>query len=479
MTRPTAAARRVHWAAAACIIVAAAFSSYAGWGRPAAYGIVALALAITCSEVATVYLSLGRQQWALSLTEAAVGAGLVFATGAWTVVAVALGVCGAQVYRHRPVLKLEYNVAQFAASAAAAAAGSRAIGGGVTGALVGMAAFWLVNNLAVTGVIALTSAQRFRDIVISAGPLNALHSMGNTSIGLLAAWLTLHAPLGLLALVVPLGLLWVSYDQQTQQAFQARMFAELAAGQERVAGRSLDISARVVLTAATRLFGGDAEIILLDTDPPARFVGDEAGVTRSRAAGGCFDEPWVLRALGRRGLLTGVDACRPFCSGVLGDPDRPIAVLIIRRADGGPPFSRREAMLASVMFQQAQSWLSVAELSASRDEAVRYAEAAGEAARALGDLGAHTWPALASLRESANRLARLATRPEGTDPVHEIVEELHATERAVAALLGAIAADPGLATAAHLADVPAQARPVEDEWTTTGVLAGDQVEPSR
>jgi hypothetical protein len=93
----------------------------------------------------------------------------------------------------------------------------------------------------------------------------------------------------------------------------------------------------------------------------------------------------------------------------------------------------------------------------------------------LGDLGAHTAPALVVLRESANRLARLASTPAGEDPVGDIVDELHAVERAVASLLGAIAlaADTDLAddlrNAAVSGPVGAATRGISD-WTTTGTI---------
>jgi len=51
-------------------------------------------------------------------------------------------------------------------------------------------------------------------------------------------------------------LLWLSYDEQTARAAEARLFAELARLQEQASGRSIDVSAQVVLTAAARLFGG-------------------------------------------------------------------------------------------------------------------------------------------------------------------------------------------------------------------------------
>ena len=89
--------------------------------------------------------------------------------------------------------------------------------------------------------------------------------------------------------------------------------------------------------------------------------------------------------------------------------------------------------------RQAESWLSVAELAARRDEALGRAEAYGAANRVLGEVSQETVPALAVLRESAHRLSRLATRYDGPDAVDEIVAELYSVERAVASLLGAIA----------------------------------------
>jgi hypothetical protein len=71
------------------------------------------------------------------------------------------------------------------------------------------------------------------------------------------------------------------------------------------------------------------------------------------------------------------------------------------------------------------------------------------------------------LRESADRLARLAEDPSG---VEHIVEELHHVETAVASLLGAVAlaSEPDLL---HLPE-PVQERGLEDasDWTTTGLL---------
>jgi hypothetical protein len=280
--------------------------------------------------------------------------------------------------------------------------------------------------------------------------------------------------MGLFGLIVPVGMLWWSYQQQTRRASEAQLFAELAQGQERLGG-SVDASAQVITVAAARLFGAArVEMLLLHPDGLLRYSGDLSGVgSRQRADADALDTPWVLRALAARGVLVGQDGDKPYVSTVLGDPERPLAVLIAHRPPKATTFTRPEVQLAGVLAAQAESWLSVAELSARRDEAVGRAEAYGAATRVLGDMSQETVPALAVLRESAHRLSRLATRFDGPDAVDEIVAELYSVERAVASLLGAIA----LASDHDLVDRPAlpagqsvPARTTDAEWTTTGRL---------
>jgi hypothetical protein len=132
-----------------------------------------------------------------------------------------------------------------------------------------------------------------------------------------------------------------------------------------------------------------------------------------------------------------------------------------RRPRRGLPFTRAEEQLARVLATQAESWLSVADLTAQADEVRGQVEVYRATNRVLGDIGAETAPSLVVLRESSDRLARLASRFDGPDPVSQIVDELHSVERAVASLLGAIAlAQP---------TTPETAR-AGSEWTTTGRL---------
>lgn len=461
--------RRVRGVALVAAVITAGAVAADTWGAAPWWAIPALAVAVALSEVAVVSLQFGRQTWAFSLTESVLGAAWVMHTGAWSVFGVAIGVLVAQTALKRPLIKKQFNIAMFSCATALGSAIAGLTGGGTPGAIAGLAVFFLVNHTLVAMAVAATSRRPVLPLLVNSMPLSAVHMAGNSSIGLLAAFLATAAPLGLLGLLVPLALLWSSYDQQTRRSQEARLFAELAAGQERASGRSSDISAQVVVTAAARLFGGaDVEMLLLAADGPVRYAGDEiSSPQRLRVDAEVFDEPWVMRALGERGVGTGVEDGRPYCSALLGDPAAPQAVIIARRPLGSAPFGRREVRLAEVLVGQADSWLSVADLSQRAREAEKHAEVAEGAARALGDLGAATAPSLLVLRESANRLARLA---ENDGRVDDIIEELHLVERAVASLLGAVAlaADPDL-VAVDDAGAPLPVRPTTD-WTTTGVL---------
>lgn len=468
-----AVSRRIRAVVALSMLLALPLAVLEGWGQVAWYAPVLLAGVVAIAEIAVVHLQFGRQRWAFSLTEGALGAAWVVATGSWSVVAVVAGVLVAQLVRRREPLKATFNVAQFAVATACGSAVASAVGGRGLGAVAGLVVFFVVNHSLVAVVVSQTSARPLLPLLVSSAPMAALHTAGNSSIGLLAVHLALTAPVGLLGLLVPLALLWSSYDQQTRRSAEARLFAELARGQEEATGRSTDVSATVVLTAAARLFGGaDVEMVVLGPEGAVRYAGDENGVPhRVRVDPDAFNEPWVMHALGARGAAHGIDAGRPWCSAVVGDPDAPRAVLIARRPSGTSAFGRREVGLAEVLVGQAETWLANAELSALHRAAANQAAAAGDSARALGDLGAATAPSLVVLRDSADRLARLAERA-GT--VDDIVDELHLVERAVASLLGAIAlaAEPELVGAfAETADRPltTPSRGTTD-WTTTGVL---------
>jgi hypothetical protein len=465
--RASRASHLIDLTAALSALAAVVLGVFAGWGTPSWWALPLMVVAVTTAERFSVSLVVGRQAFVFALNEAFVAVALVLAPGAWIAVAYALAIGVARA--RTEWVKLRFNLAMHAVCVAGAVVVSEALGGGLLAACAGLLAFYGLNHFIVSVPVALTTSQPYRR-VLALSALSLIHFAAVASLGLLGAWLALNAPAGLLGLAVPLGLLWWSYQQQTRRASEATLYAELARGQEQVGG-SADASAEVVVKAAAKLFGAaEVEMLVHHPDGFLRYVGDDTGViSRVRVDADAMDAPWVLRALAARSVFTGQDGDRPYCSAVLGDPEHPRAVLVAYRPEKAAPFGRADVQLAEVLVRQAESWLSVAELAAHRDEAVGRAEAYGAANRVLGEVSQETVPALAVLRESAHRLSRLATRYDGPDAVDEIVSELYSVERAVASLLGAIALASEAVAGPALTSTGAAPR-AEAEWTTTGRL---------
>ncbi len=429
-----------------------------------------LILGIALGQWQAARVVIDRQGTSFALGDVLLGVALVARPGGWVAPCMAIGLAIGLLANRVEPLKIWFNVGQATLGAAAAAGVTILAGRGVLGAAAGLAAFAIINHLAIAVAIRVTTGQPLLSILRRPGSLGALHNLGNISIGLLAGWLAVHHPIALLGLVAPLGLLLWSYHQQTERAAEARLFAELAHRRETAAPPSLDASARVLVLAAARIFGGaEIEVLLRHPDGPVRYAGDESGLhERVRVDSSAFAAPWALHTLGSRAVQIGVESERPFCSAVLGEIDRPVGVFIARRPERSGSFTRLDARLAEVLVGQAADWLSTADLAIRHQSALSQVASLAGASHALGDIGAYTAPALLVLRESTDRLSRLATTFTGPDPVSGIVDELHTVERAVASLLGAIA----LATEEHRVEVDGrQVARDSDTWTSTGLLS--------
>ena len=146
---------------------------------------------------------------------------------------------------------MEFNVAQFAAATSLGASFAHLVGGGVPGAIGGMAVFWLVNNLLIASAMSMMTepevplaavgqrAARLSPLGRHVGDRHPRRLVGDERPARPArAW----------------SFRCCCYGSPTTprrtQAAEAQLYAELARLQERASGRSVDVSARVVLTAA-------------------------------------------------------------------------------------------------------------------------------------------------------------------------------------------------------------------------------------
>jgi hypothetical protein len=406
-----------------------------GWGSVPLPVVGLLALVVAAAELVVLPARLGPSRWPVSLTEGAVGACLLVGAGAWSVVAVGLGVAAAQTVRRCPRRKRELDLAVRLVATALAQAACAVAGGGLAGAVVGLTVFWLVGCVLLAAAVTAVSPRPLPALVLWTVRRSALHTAGSAAVGLLCTELALLAPLGLLGVVAGAGAAWSAYAAADWRRGEARLYAHLAQAPE----RTPDASASLLVTAAARLLGGvDVELVVLDGALPRRFRGDERGRAAPSYDVVALDEPWVLDALGAAEVRRSRDDDdRPALSAVLRSTGRPRAVLRARRTPGAPDFDRSDVRSLEVLVARADAWLA-----APPDGTVAPSE-----------------PAVGRVRASVDRLDALAGRGA---PLPQVAAELHELERAVASLLGA-AALPAAA-------VPRQRPGSPLEWTTTGVV---------
>ena len=338
--------------AATCGVLAAAVCLAVGWGTAPLWALPLLAAAVAGAGLAASSPAFRRRP--VSLLEAAVGAGLVVGAGAWLVVGVGAGVAVAQRMRRSPRAHRDVELASRLLAAALASGLASALGGGVAAACAGTAVFWCVSCTLLAGAVSVTSRRPLRRLLASQAPASGLHAAGSGALGVLAAFLLLEAPAALLGLAVPAVVGWATRERPDTSG-EARLLAELA----REPGRSQDASAQLLVTAAARLLGGaDVELLVLTSEGPVCFTGDESGAPTTRAPGR-LDEPWVQRAL-HGGVRLGRDGRRPYVTTVLGRAGSPVAVLRAQRPAGAAGFDRRELRLADLLGAQAVAWLGEA-----------------------------------------------------------------------------------------------------------------------
>jgi hypothetical protein len=435
--RRAAAPGRLRALAAVCAAVGAGIAVASGWGGVPLPVVLLLLALVAAAELVVLPVRLGPARWATSLTEGAVGACLLVGDGAWSVVAVVGGVAVAQTVRRCPRRKRELDLAVRLLGTAVAQAVCGLVGGGLAGAVAGLAVFWPLSCLLLATAVSAVSSRPLPSMLLWVTRQSALHTAVSAATGLLAAWLALGAPAGLPGLVLGAVVARSAYAHAAWRRAESRLFAHLA----ELPGRTHDAAAQLLVTAAARLLhGADVELVVLHDRLALRYTGDERGRPDASSDVVALDEPWVLAALAGPAVRRGREDGRPTLSAVLQRPDRPCAVLRARRPAGASAFDATDLRAVDVLMARADAWLR------TPPDGTQDAEPRDEAA-------------VVRVRASVERLDGLAGR--GARGA-QVAAELQELERAVAALLGS-AALPAAA-------VPAQRSGPAIEWTTTGVL---------
>lgn len=231
-------------AGGAALVVRA--TEVAGWEREQAVGFAVLAIAVVVSEQFQLPFQRGSETHNFNLTDAVWTAGLLLVEPSVLTLAVAGGVLAGESLKGWSPVKIAFNVGQFVVGITAATLVYGAFGTGAMDeprtwavAAIAMAAFFVVNTVAIGLVLAFVQGVSVASVMVPTLPLGALNWASNVALGTLAAVVWRVDPLGLPLLVAPLGVAFVAYRgwlwsmrERERMAEMARVADEIAAGHE-------------------------------------------------------------------------------------------------------------------------------------------------------------------------------------------------------------------------------------------------------
>jgi PAS domain S-box-containing protein len=226
------------WLLAAAISVA-----LLGWlaGTPSMLSVelLVLLLVATLAERIELVFHFERAGASYTLNEAAVAAALLLLAPLHVVIVAVGGVTLAHLSRGFGGQKIAFNAAQVCVGSAAASAiiwtfpvvGPVVQGKPVLGALVGMAAYALVNTIALAGLMVRLGGREMLDAVRPQIPMTLAASLGTTSVGVVGAALWVANPWLVVLLLTPAGAIHLAAKGQLRAA---SLLEQLRADHERL-----------------------------------------------------------------------------------------------------------------------------------------------------------------------------------------------------------------------------------------------------
>jgi PAS domain S-box-containing protein len=155
----------------------------------------------------------------MALTDSLWAAGILLARPSVLLLGVAAGVCAGLIIRHKPPVKILFNVSQYVVALSVAeliftslaSHGDPLATRAWVGIVLGMTAYAAVSSILVSSVIALSGERTFREILLPPLRANALHYLGNMTLGILGAVAWTVTPFGLVLVVFPLVGFYMAY----------------------------------------------------------------------------------------------------------------------------------------------------------------------------------------------------------------------------------------------------------------------------
>ncbi|HEV8652200.1 MAG TPA: ATP-binding protein [Actinomycetes bacterium] len=241
------------------------------WDRAVA-GQLAVLLALTAaSELGGLHLRHRGEVEMLTLYEGMVVANIALLPAGQAMAVSLAGFLVAQVVQARPLVKVAFNLGMYATALGpailvyhAAADPERVLATRSLGAMAAaVALFALLNLLLISQLLATIEGRPVRDVVRESSKTSTLVFLGNSSVGLIAVALWLHAPVMLPSVLLPVATLHLAYRSAARETEERDRFQHLyEVGQALSSSLVLDDVLPDVLPRVAELFRvGEARLL--------------------------------------------------------------------------------------------------------------------------------------------------------------------------------------------------------------------------
>jgi PAS domain S-box-containing protein len=237
---------------------------------PDSWLLPALIVLTFLAEVTVVRLRHGDAVEALSLYEAALIIDVLLLPPRQAVLAAVLGLVIALVVQRRPLVKVLFNLGNFAAAVSALIAVVHIVGGTpgtltarvLAGVLLGSVAFTAVNLCCMAQLLSIVTGVSRWSVIRSEARLSAYMAIGTVATGLTTAEIGLHAPLLLPFMAMPALAVTYAYRAAAQEADERARSACLLKLSHALAERH-DVE-RQFLLLVREAFDADLAVVVLD-----------------------------------------------------------------------------------------------------------------------------------------------------------------------------------------------------------------------
>ena len=347
--------------AAGAVSLAVRVPQITKWSGEDTWGFVALAAGIAVGELFPLALRRGTEILYLSLTDAVWTAGLVLLLSGMPhpvapsilTAGVAVGTFLGQALRRRPAVKIAFNVGQYLFGITVAELIFQALHPASVShpviwiyTAVAMAVFFAINASATALVISWVEGTPFPSVILPPLVPNAMHWVGNVSLGVLIAVIWTEAPSAVPLMAVPLGVSYSAYRAWLRGLEERDALRNLYEAGRSLVGPLDEVGFDRFLSLVSKVLTANAAELVIIEGQKVTIQSETSKLVLTASSDGNGSRSPHAYVPVRDGLAPQV--------AVIGEPDNPEGLLAVYRAE---PLTASDRSLLETLGSQVRASL--------------------------------------------------------------------------------------------------------------------------